>query len=175
LTISRFTASEGGPVRKVLFVVALASVATAFVAGPAGAQQTYPEVGGITLSDASIDCASDDELTITGQDFIPNEPAVRIFFDGDQVASVFPNSQGAFSVTLNPPGAAAGQHTIEARQFVSAEEDDEIVATATVTCVGAAVAFTGANISMWVILLAALVLIGGAALLADRRRARQAS
>jgi hypothetical protein len=159
-------------VKKVLLTIAVTVVATAFLAGPAGAQ--YPDAGVITLSDASIDCPSGETFTITGEGFIPNEPAVRIFFDGEQIAEVFPNDQGEFSVTVDPPGAAAGQHTIEARQFVAAEEPDEIVATATLTCIGAAVAFTGANISMWAMLLVVLLVIGGAALVAGRRRARQA-
>jgi hypothetical protein len=164
-----------------LLVVSVALMATAVMSGPAAAQEPCGEPGYppcaavIQISDATIDCPSGEELTITGSGFIPNEPAVRIFFDGEEVARVFPDNQGNISVTIDPPGAAAGQHTIEARQFVSAEEPDEIVATATLTCVGAAVAFTGptTNISLGLILLVALVVVGAVALVAGRRRARR--
>ena len=86
--------------------------ALAMIAAPATAQ--YPQAANIALSNAAINCPSAEELTITGEGFIPNEPAVRIFFDGQQIAEVFPNGEGSFSVTVDPPGAAAGQHTITA-------------------------------------------------------------
>ena len=165
---------NGGPVKKILLIVALAAVAV-LIAAPASAQYP-PDAADIAISDAAIDCPSGETLTITGEGFIPNEPAVRIFFDGEEIARVFPSDDGTFSVTVDPPGAAAGEHTIQARQFVAAEEPDEIVASATLTCVaGAAVAFTGANISMGLILLAALVIVGVGALVAARRRSRTAA
>lgn len=160
--------------KRILFVLSMAAVFTALVAGPAAAQ--YPDAADIAIDDAAIDCPSGETLTITGEGFIPNEPAVRIFFDGEEIARVFPSDEGTFSVTVDPPGAAAGEHTIQARQFVAAEEPDEIVASATLTCVaGAAVAFTGANISMGLILLAALVIVGVGALVVARRRSRTAA
>jgi hypothetical protein len=162
-------------VRRTLISVAAFTVVALCLAGPAAAQQNYPITGEIQLSDASIDCPSGQELTITGEGFLPNEPAVRIFFDGQEIARVFPNAQGEFSVNIDPPGAGAGQHTIEARQFVSAEEPDEIVASATLTCVGAGVAFTGADVSWGVALVATLLVIGAVALVAGRRRAQRAA
>ncbi len=157
--------------KRILFVISMAAVVTAPVAGPAAAQ--YPDAADIAISDAAIDCPSGETLTITGEGFIPNEPAVRIFFDGEEIARVFPSDEGTFSITVDPPGAAAGEHTIQARQFIAAEEPDEIVASATLICVAeAAVAVTGANISVGLILLAALVIVGVAALVAGRRRSR---
>jgi hypothetical protein len=81
------------------------------------------------------------------------------------------DDQGEFSATIDPPGAAAGEHTITADP---AEGD---AATATLTCVGAAVAFTGprTNVSLGVIVLVALVVTGVGALVAGRRRARRAA
>jgi hypothetical protein len=160
-------------VKKTLFAGFLALFVLS-LAGPALAQ--YPDVADIALDDAAIDCPSGETLTITGEGFIPNEPAVRIFFDGEEIARVFPDSTGSFSVTVDPPGAATGAHTIQARQFIAAEEPDEIVATATLTCVaGAAVAFTGptVNISLGIVLVAALVAVGIAALVLGRRRSRR--
>lgn len=157
--------------KKLLLVISTAAVVTALAAGPAAAQ--YPEAADIAISDAAIDCPSGETLTITGEGFIPNEPAVRIFFDGQQIAEVFPSDEGTFSVTVDPPGAAAGQHTIEARQNISPEEPGQITASATLTCVaGAAVAFTGADISLGLVLLVILVIVGAGALVAGRRRSR---
>jgi hypothetical protein len=161
-------------VKRILLVSSMAAVVTALVAGPAAAQ--YPDAADIAISDAAIDCPSGETLTITGEGFIPNEPAVRIFFDGEEIARVFPSDEGTFSITVDPPGAAAGEHTIQARQFVAAEEPDEIVASATLTCVaGAAVAFTGADISLGLVLLAVLLIVGVGALVAGRRRSRSAA
>lgn len=145
----------------------LALVATAAVvllSGPASGQ-TYPDVAVITVSDTSLACPSED-LTISGSGFLPGE-TVEIFFDGSQEATVEAASDGTFTVTITAPDAAAGEHTISA---VGESGSDD---SATVTCItGAAVAFTGANISMGLILLAALVAIGAGALYAGRRRAR---
>ena len=160
--------------KKTLVAVAAAAIVMAPMAGPVSGQYGGP-VADITLSDASISCATGETLTITGEGFLPNEPFVRIFFDGDQIAQVFPDDQGNISVTVDPPGAAAGQHTISAEQFVAPEEDDLITASATVTCVGAAVAVTGANISVGLILLITLLIVGAGAIFVGRRRARSAA
>jgi hypothetical protein len=160
-------------VKKTLLAMVAIGVVV-LTAGPAAAQ--YPQVAGINISDAAINCPSGETVTITGEDFIPNEPAVRIFFDGEQVAEVFPDDQGNISVTIDPPGSAVGEHTITARQFVSPEEPGQIVASATLTCVAAGgVAFTGFNISLWLIMLAALIVIGAVAVAIGRRRARAAA
>jgi hypothetical protein len=157
-----------GAVKRILLVAMTAGLTLA--SAPAGAQ--YPQAADIVLSDASIDCPSGEVLTITGSGFVPNEPSVEIFFDGEKVAEVSPDNQGDISVTIDPPGSAAGEHTITARQNV---EPEPIVATATVVCVGAAgVAFTGYDITLGLILLVALVLAGAAALILGRRRARAA-
>jgi hypothetical protein len=161
-------------VKRILLVMSITAAVSAMVAGPASAQ--YPDAADIAISDAAIDCPSGETLTITGEGFIPNEPAVRIFFDGEEIARVFPSDEGTFSITVDPPGAEAGEHTIQARQFVAAEEPDEIVASATLTCVaGAAVAFTGADISLGLVLLAILLIVGVAALVVGRRRSRTAA
>ena len=164
--------------KKICGAVLVGTLFAVVAAGPADAQADYPlPVASVTLSNAAINCPSGETLTIAGEGFIPNEPAVRIFFDGQQIAEVFPNGQGSFSVTVDPPGAAAGQHTITAKQFVAPEEPDQIVASATLTCVsaGGAVAFTGRNISLGLVLLVALVVIGAGALVLGRRRARTAA
>lgn len=152
--------------RKV-FLSVPAVAAVLLLAGPASAQE-YPDAAVITVSDTSLACPSED-LTISGSGFLPGE-TVDIFFDGEPVATVEAAPDGTFTVTIAAPDAAAGEHTVTA---VGESGGDD---SATVTCVtGAAVAFTGANISMGLILLAALVGIGGVALYAGRRRAGSAT
>lgn len=148
--------------RMTLAVVAAGAVL--LLAGPATGQ-TYPDAAVITVSDTSLACPSED-FTISGSGFIPGE-TVEIFFDGAEVATVEADPDGTFTVTIAAPDAAAGEHTVTAEG--DGGSDDE----ATVTCVtGAAVAFTGANISRGLLLLAALVAVGAGALYAGRRRAR---
>jgi hypothetical protein len=156
-----------------LTTLAAAALAAGLLAGPAAAQEPcgepgYPPCAGvIQISDSSIDCPSGEDLTITGEGFVPGT-GIDILFDGEQVASTTADDQGEFSVTIDPPGAAAGQHTI------TADPEEGESATATLTCVvGAAVAVTGSNISLGLILLVALVVVGGVALVAGRRRARR--
>lgn len=132
------------------------------IAGPASAQ--YPQVADITISDATISCPGD-EFTVAGSGFTPGS-TVDVSVDGEQVASVEADERGRFSVMIDAPDAGAGQHTI------TAESSEGETASATVTCVGAGVAFTGADISKGLLLLVALVAVGGLALYGGRRRAR---
>jgi hypothetical protein len=134
------------------------------VASPATAQ--YPQAADITVSDATLACPGD-EATVAGEAFTPGS-TVDIFVDGEPVATVQADEQGDFSATIDAPDAAAGAHTI------TAESSAGDRATAAVTCLAAGVAFTGADISMGLILLVALVAVGVVALLAGRRRARAA-
>jgi Bacterial Ig domain len=154
---------RGEFVSKVVFGGAL--VAALFVlVSPVSAQ--YPRVADISISDTTLSCPGD-EFTITGTGFTPGS-TVDIFVDGEQVASMQADEQGEFSVTIDAPDAAAGEHT------VTAESSEGDRASATITCVGAAVAFTGADISRGLLLLIALVAVGALALYAGRRRARTA-
>jgi hypothetical protein len=146
---------------------AVAAAAVMLLASPAAAQ--YPDVADIAVSDTTLACPGED-FTISGEGFLPGE-TVTIFFDGEEVASVTAGDDGTFTVTITVPDAAAGSHTVTA---VGEESGGD--ASATVTCVaGAAVAFTGANISVGLILVAALIAVGAVALYAGRRRSRSAA
>jgi hypothetical protein len=135
------------------------------VASPATAQ--YPQTADITVSDATLACPGD-EFIVAGEGFTPGS-TVDIFVDGEPVATVEAEDQGDFSATAGAPDAPAGDHAI------TAESSAGDRATATVTCLAAGVAFTGADISMGLILLVALVTVGAVALFAGRWRARAAS
>jgi hypothetical protein len=141
------------------------------VAGPASAQTPPPDfyVGeaDISLSDLSGACPGG-TTTVFGENFIPGVP-VSIQFDGQEIASVTPNDEGEFSVTITLPEAAPGTHTITAVQPGSEP------ASATFTCVGPGLAVTGGNVQMWMLLVAGLVVVGAVALVAGRRRARRSA
>jgi hypothetical protein len=151
-------------VRRIAAALA-APALTLVVASPANAQ--YPQAADITVSDATLACPGE-EFTVAGQGFTPGS-TVDIFVDGQPVATVEAGGRGDFSAMIHAPDAAAGEHSI------TAESSAGDRATATVTCLAAGVAFTGADISMGLILLVALVAVGAVALLAGRRRARAAS
>lgn len=152
-----------------LFALALAS--------PVAAQQYPPEVRGeVAVSDSTLVCPGD-SVTVTGTAWAPGEE-VRILFDGTQIATVVPNAQGGFSVTVTTPEASLGLHTLTAIQEAPAE--GQITAEASITCVAAAaeaapgvgdgLADTGATIATWVAIAFGLLLAGGAILLAGRKR-----
>jgi hypothetical protein len=135
------------------------------MSAPAAGQYVGPAV--VSVSDATLSCPGDD-FTLTGEGFDPNTE-VSITFDGDQLASVTTDSDGNFSATITAPEAAAGSHTVTASGGGES-------ASATVTCVAeGAVAFTGRDISMGLILLAGLIVAGGTALALGRRRAARSA
>lgn len=143
----------------------------AVFAVPASAQ--YPaDAAALELDPVAVNCPVGETVTVSGSGFLPHEPFVRIFFDGELIAEVFPDAEGTFTVTIDPPAAMAGQHTISAEQFVAPEEPDLITASAALTCqVAAGVAFTGQDLTVAVLLVAALLGIGAMSIRAGRRRA----
>jgi hypothetical protein len=152
-----------------MLVFLVAAVGATLLAGPAQAQPAdYPPgPAGIEISNAALSCPGE-EFTVVGEGFVPGS-SVDLFIDGDQVATVTADQNGEFSVTIQAPDLGTGQHT------VTAESSTGQTASATVTCVGAAaVAFTGRNISLGLVLLVVLLAVGAAALFAGRRRARVA-
>jgi hypothetical protein len=163
-------------VRRLIAALLGAFVLVPLSLSPAAAQYPPQQVATIELDKAVVDCTDSESLTIAGRGFIPNEPFVRIFFDGDVIAEVFPDDEGSFTVTVDPPAAAAGEHTITAEQFVAPEEPDLITAFASVACQGGVgLAFTGRNLSEAVMLLLALLAVGAVAQAAGRRRAGHAA
>jgi hypothetical protein len=149
----------------VMLGIGLMSVTT--LGGVAAAQENddddYPEVASIAVSDATLSCPQ--PFTVSGDGFEPGD-TVTITFDGESIGSATVDDQGEFSADVTAPDAAAGSHTVTASNSDSAK--------ATVSCVGPAapgVAFTGANITVGLLLLVGLVVAGAGALLLGRRRA----
>ena len=88
--------------------IAFALVAAVVLGSSGSALAQYPDAAFIGLDRAVVDCPSGEPLTVTGSGFIPHEPFVRIFFDGDLIAEVPPDDKGNLSVTIDPPPPRPG-------------------------------------------------------------------
>jgi LPXTG-motif cell wall-anchored protein len=103
--------------------------------------------------------------TITGDHWCPNS-TVTIFVDGDKVGTAQVGADGTFSFTL-PDSVPDGTHTITVEGL---KDDCSTVADVSFTLVLGTTAFTGSDISIGVLALAALLIVGAGALIASRRR-----
>ena len=149
----------------------------AILALPAFAQQPYPPTvaGVVEVSDQTIDCGAE-TFTISGSGWAANSQ-VSITFAGENLGTAPTDSTGSFSISVTPP-EASGTQTLTVTQGSLSE-------TAQVTCVtGVAagggggeggVAFTGANITVGLLLLVGLILAGAATLALGRRRKNAAA
>jgi hypothetical protein len=127
-----------------------------FVAGPALAQSPYP------VQDPTIDV---DDRTVTGQDWCPGS-TVTIFVDGDEVGEADVDADGNFTFEI-PDSVSDGEHDIVVEGLKS---DCTTVFSAEETAVlGAPTAPTGANVTVGVIAIAALLIVGAGAVIAGRR------
>lgn len=139
------------------------------VTGTAAAQDYPPEVfGEVAVSDSTVVCGAQ-SVAVSGSGWAPGAE-VKIFFDSSQIGSATPDAQGDFETTVNIPNADLGEHALRAEQEAQGN-DPAIEGEASITCVqSAGLAATGANISVWLAIVAGLFVAGGAALFAGRRR-----
>jgi hypothetical protein len=121
-------------------------------------------------------------ITVTGGNFCPNSQ-ITVLFDGEEIGHGHADGAGQFSdqVTI-PADATPGHHVITLSGLGSDCQTPatvEIPITVVSGAEGAAgggggggggVAFTGANISLGMLALAAMVIIGAASLIVGRRR-----
>jgi LPXTG-motif cell wall-anchored protein len=140
-----------------------------FVAAPAlaGVSPT-PSPTGSCYPPSSCPTAGHSGRTITGSNWCPGSE-VQIFVDGDLVGTAHVASDGTFTFTL-PNSVGPGTHHIE---VVGLAPDCRTTVTRGFTIVlggGGGTAFTGANISMGLLILGALLIVGAGALVAGRRR-----
>ena len=183
--------------RRTIGILSAAIAVALVLPGVALAQYPPPEPASLQLSDQTINCGQE-PVTISGSGWDPGQP-VQITFDGVQIATATPNGDGDFSVTITPPEATAGPHTLQGTQ-------GENQATAAVTCfepapgpvgppgpagppgppgppgpagepgadavpaAGGEIAFTGANITVGLLILIGLIAAGAITLFLGRRR-----
>ena len=170
--------ARGDRVRKTAGTMTAALALVAILALPAFAQQPYPPTvaGVVEVSDQTIDCGAE-TFTISGSGWAANSQ-VSITFAGQDLGTAPTDATGSFSISVTPP-EASGTQTLTVTQGSLSE-------TAQVTCVtgvgpggaeqgGGGVAFTGANITVGLLLLVGLILAGAATLALGRRRKNAAA
>jgi hypothetical protein len=128
-------------------------------AGPALAAYSPPQVSG---SDG----------TITGSNWCPGSD-VTISVDGDAVGTATVDADGNFSLDLPASVDTSVDHDISVTGLGSdctTPQTVTFVLGASGTNGGGGTAFTGANVSVGLLALGALLIVGAGALLASRRR-----
>jgi hypothetical protein len=178
--------------RRLGFALTMATAIGIFIAGPAfsasaAPQDCYP-AGNPTASVSDSSPTAGETVTVSGGNYKPDS-GVDVLFDGDKIAHGQTDGQGQFSFQVTiPSDASLGKHTITVSGVGGdcvSPADVEIGVTLVVGESGGGgggggagaggnggggVAFTGANISLGMILIAVLVIIGAASLIVGRRR-----
>jgi len=179
--------------RRLGFALTMATALGIFLAAPAfsasAAQQNCYPAGNPTASVSDSSPTAGETVTVSGGNYKPDS-GVDVLFDGDQIAHGQTDGQGQFSFQVTIPGdASLGKHTITVSGVGGdcvSPADVEIGVTLVVGenggggggggGAGAAggggggVAFTGANISLGMVLIAVFVIVGAASLIVGRRR-----
>ncbi len=182
---------RGRFMRRLGFALTMATAIGIFIAGPAlsasaAPQSCYP-AGNPTASVSDSSPTAGETVTVSGGNFKPDS-GVDVLFDGDKIADGQTDGTGQFSFQVTiPSDASLGKHTITVSGVGGdcvSPADVEIGVTLVVGESGAGggggtgaaggggggVAFTGANISLGMILIAVLVIVGAASLIVGRRR-----
>jgi hypothetical protein len=166
--------------RRTGIVVSVVAALGLLLAGPASAQ--YPPGPTCHLSKVAVDAG--DNIGISGENWLPNSGVLLTFFSQAVVlGTAQANDDGAFSTTEQiPENATAGEHTIRASgQDLNGDRatvDCGVVVVDEGEGAGAppagGVAFTGTNVSLGLLILAALILAGIGFTYASRRKKAQA-
>jgi hypothetical protein len=180
--------------RRLGVALTMATALGIFLAGPAfsasAAPQTCYPAGNPTASVSDPSPTAGETVTVSGGNFKPNS-GVDVLFDGDKIASDQTDAQGQFSIQVTIPNdASLGDHTITV-SGVGGDCVSPAEVEISLTLVsgeggganggggaggvagnggGGGVAFTGANISLGMLLIAVFVIIGAASLIVGRRR-----
>jgi hypothetical protein len=182
---------RGRFMRRLGFALTMATAIGIFIAGPAfsasAAPQTCYPAGNPTASVSDPSPTAGETVTVSGGNYKPDS-GVDVLFDGDKIAHGQTDGQGQFSFQVTiPSDASLGKHTITVSGVGGdcvSPADVEIGVTLVVGESGGGggggggaggnggggVAFTGANISLGMILIAVLVIVGAASLIVGRRR-----
>jgi hypothetical protein len=148
-------------------IVCIGAVAALLVA-PVASAQNYPPGPTISVSDSTVPSGS--ETTVCGDGWMPGS-VVSISIDGTDLGTAQVRPDGTFckTVTLNViPGDYVIRVSGTAANGQSATETVAIQVLAVVVG-GGGPAFTGASISMWLVLLVAFLMLGLVLLAASHR------
>ena len=154
--------------------IAAMSLATALLVSGHVSAQEYPP-GGATCGVSATVVSPGGSLTVGCDNLLPGSSFTIEFLSPEVLASGTVGADGSFSETVTiPSDATPGDHIILVRGTDADGDPVSIEIPITVSGGAAAegVAFTGANITVGLLLLVGLVIAGGTALVAGRRRAR---
>jgi hypothetical protein len=177
--------------RRVGVALTMATAIAIFLApafSASAAQQNCYPAGNPTASVSDPSPTAGETVTVSGGNYKPDS-GVAVLFDGDQIAHGQTDAQGQFSFQVTiPSDASLGHHTITVSGVGGdcvSPADVEIGVTLVVGESGGqgggggaggaggnggGVAFTGANISLGMVLIAVIVIVGAASLIVGRRR-----
>lgn len=142
------------------------------LSAPAFAQYP-PEEPSCGVSDTTL--AAGDQVTVSGQNWQPGSTvSFTLQPEGEDLGSTTVGGNGNFSATLTIPNSvSSGTHSIECDGVDV--EGATVVLSSNITVSVGGTAFTGASISLGLLLLAGLLIVGVLALAAGRRKARIAA
>lgn len=142
------------------------------LATPAAQAQTYPPgPPSIGVDDTVV--RPKDKVVVTGADWCPGS-TVDIYLNGTYIATADVGSDGTFSTTITiPAGTEPGPAKITVKGLDETCEQTRVLGR-TITVLGIESAgdlpFTGGNISVWMLAVAALLAAGAVFAVAGRRR-----
>ena len=150
------------------FAIACIVAVAALLVAPVALAQNYPPGPTISVSDSTVPSGS--QTTVCGDGWMPGS-VVSISIDGTDLgtAHVRPDDTFCKTVTLN---VIPGNYVIRVSgTAANGQRATKTVAVQVLAVVvgGGAPAFTGASISMWLVLLVAFLVLGLALLAASRR------
>jgi len=117
-----------------------------------------------------------DQVGVSGSNWCP-DTTVEIFLDGTSLGTAVVDASGSFSTSITiPAGTAPGSHVITVEGLGGGTTCSPRTQSRTITVAGGGAAgggnlpFTGSNISAGMLILFALIVVGGISLVAGRRR-----
>ena len=153
-------------------LVALLAVAL-LLSAPAHAQTYPPKPPSIGVNDTLV--RPGDKVVVSGADWCPGS-TVDIFLDGKFITTADVGGDGTFSTSITvPAGTDAGPAEITVEGLDETCEETRVLGR-TITVVlaatesGGSLPFTGDNVSVWMIVVAGLLVVGAGFAVAGRRR-----
>lgn len=138
------------------------------MAGPAGAGSYPPGGPRIAVSDSTV--TRGETIVVSGSRWLPGS-TVHISFDDPVERTAAVNGSTRFSAPITvPTGSRLGRHSITVTGRSTAGNPATRTLVVDVVGSGSGLAFTGANVTLWMIVIPVFAVVGFAFLLLGRRR-----
>jgi hypothetical protein len=159
---------KGVTVRRIFPFATICFLLLLAVAGPAQAGPYPPKGARVGVSDSTV--TPGQTIVVSGSKWFPGS-TVNVSFDDpvEKTAQVDGSGNFATSITI-PTATRLGQHTITVTGLAA----NDVAATRTlvvnVLASGPGLAFTGANVTVWMVVIPVFAIVGLGLLLMSRRR-----